>query len=112
MTTQVASITQGMPGEVIEHLKRHHVITLSTSSFTGMPHADTVVYVNDASGQGRPPRPGFAGRVSTILDRLTFKPGLIVRPVGFPPKEHPECAGRRRHCKRTARLKTRGGAAV
>src|SRR6516164_8944979 len=49
MTTQVASITRGMPGEVIEHLKRHHVITLSTSSFTGMPHADTVVYVNDAN---------------------------------------------------------------
>jgi uncharacterized protein YhbP (UPF0306 family) len=50
MTTQVASITQRMPGEVIEHLGRHHVITLSTSSFTGMPHADTVVYVNDADG--------------------------------------------------------------
>ena len=49
MTTQAASITQGMPGEVIEHLKRHHVITLSTSSFTGMPHADTVVYVNNAN---------------------------------------------------------------
>ena len=49
MTTQAASITQGMPGEVIEHLKRHHVITLSTSSFTGMPHADTVVYTNDAN---------------------------------------------------------------
>jgi len=48
MTTQVASTTQGMPGEVIEHLGRHHVITLSTSSFTGMPHADTVVYVNNA----------------------------------------------------------------
>ena len=47
MTTQVASITQGMPGEVIQHLGRHHVITLSTSSFTGMPHADTVVYVNN-----------------------------------------------------------------
>ena len=49
MTTQVPSITQGMPGEVIEHLGRHHVITLSTSSFTGMPHADTVVYTNDAN---------------------------------------------------------------
>jgi uncharacterized protein YhbP (UPF0306 family) len=49
MTTQVASITQGMPGDVIEHLGRHHVITLSTSSFTGTPHADTVVYVNDAN---------------------------------------------------------------
>lgn len=50
MTTQVASITRRMPGEVIEHLGRHHVITLSTSSFTGMPHADTVVYTNDANG--------------------------------------------------------------
>ena len=49
MTTQVPSITQGMPGEVIEHLGRHHVITLSTSSFTGMPHADTVVYTNNAN---------------------------------------------------------------
>jgi uncharacterized protein YhbP (UPF0306 family) len=49
MTAQVASITRGMPGEVIEHLGRHHVITLSTSSFTGMPHADTVVYTNDAN---------------------------------------------------------------
>jgi uncharacterized protein YhbP (UPF0306 family) len=49
MTTQLARVTQGMPGEVIEHLERHHVITLSTSSFTGIPHADTVVYMNDAS---------------------------------------------------------------
>jgi uncharacterized protein YhbP (UPF0306 family) len=48
MTTQVARNTRGMPGEVIEHLGRHHVITLSTSSFTGLPHADTVVYINDA----------------------------------------------------------------
>jgi uncharacterized protein YhbP (UPF0306 family) len=49
MTTQLATVTQGMPGEVIEHLGRHHVITLSTSSFTGMPHADTVVYISDAN---------------------------------------------------------------
>jgi uncharacterized protein YhbP (UPF0306 family) len=49
MTTQLATVTQGMPGEVIEHLDRHHVITLSTSSFTGIPHADTVVYMNDAN---------------------------------------------------------------
>ena len=47
-TTQLTKITDGMPDEVIEHLARHHVITLSTSSFTGMPHADTVVYANDA----------------------------------------------------------------
>jgi uncharacterized protein YhbP (UPF0306 family) len=49
MTSQVASITERMPGDVIEHLARHHVIIVSTSSFTGTPHADTVVYVNDAN---------------------------------------------------------------
>jgi nitroimidazol reductase NimA-like FMN-containing flavoprotein (pyridoxamine 5'-phosphate oxidase superfamily) len=50
MTAQLASVSQGIPGEVVDHLERHHVITLSTSSFTGMPHADTVVYASDASG--------------------------------------------------------------
>ena len=48
MATELASATRGIPGEVVEYLHRHHVITLSTSSFTGMPHADTVVYMNDA----------------------------------------------------------------
>jgi general stress protein 26 len=48
MTTQVASVIQGIPAEVVGHLERHHVITLSTSSFTGMPHADTVVYASDS----------------------------------------------------------------
>jgi uncharacterized protein YhbP (UPF0306 family) len=47
MATELSSITRGIPGEVVEYLHRHHVITLSTSSFTGMPHADTVVYMND-----------------------------------------------------------------
>jgi nitroimidazol reductase NimA-like FMN-containing flavoprotein (pyridoxamine 5'-phosphate oxidase superfamily) len=50
MTAQLASVSQGIPGEVVDHLERHHVITLSTSSFTGMPHADTVVYANDPRG--------------------------------------------------------------
>jgi nitroimidazol reductase NimA-like FMN-containing flavoprotein (pyridoxamine 5'-phosphate oxidase superfamily) len=50
MTAQLASVSTGIPGEVVEHLERHHVITLSTTSFTGMPHADTVVYVNDDRG--------------------------------------------------------------
>jgi nitroimidazol reductase NimA-like FMN-containing flavoprotein (pyridoxamine 5'-phosphate oxidase superfamily) len=40
--------TTGIPEEVMEHLHRHHVVTLSTSSFTGMPHADTVVYTSDS----------------------------------------------------------------
>ena len=46
--TPPTSVTQGIPVEVMEHLHRHHVITLSTTSFTGMPHADTVVYISDA----------------------------------------------------------------
>jgi len=39
---------EGMPAEVTEHLRAHHVITLSTASVTGMPHADTVAYASDA----------------------------------------------------------------
>lgn len=49
MAAAVASATQALSGEVIEHLRRHHVMTLATASFTGIPHADTVVYVNDAN---------------------------------------------------------------
>ena len=48
MTMELTEVTRGMPGEVVEHLQRHHVITLSTSSFTGMPHADTAVYMGDS----------------------------------------------------------------
>jgi len=48
MAAELTSVTRFIPGEVVEYLRRHHVVTLSTSSFTGMPHADTVVYVNDA----------------------------------------------------------------
>ncbi len=33
--------------EVLVYLELHHIITLSTSSFTGLPHASTVAYVND-----------------------------------------------------------------
>jgi hypothetical protein len=39
----------GIPNEVVDYLGLHHVITLGTSSFTGMPHADTVVYGSDAT---------------------------------------------------------------
>jgi len=35
------------PVDVVEYLRLHHVVTLGTSSFTGMPHADTVIFVND-----------------------------------------------------------------
>jgi uncharacterized protein YhbP (UPF0306 family) len=33
--------------EVTDYLGLHHIITLSTASFTGMPHADTVSYASD-----------------------------------------------------------------
>jgi uncharacterized protein YhbP (UPF0306 family) len=49
MTTQLAHVSRVIPDEVVSYLDLHHVITLSTSSFTGMPHADTVVYISDAS---------------------------------------------------------------
>jgi len=39
--------TRKLPTDVAEYLHLHHVVTLGTSSFTGMPHADTVVYAND-----------------------------------------------------------------
>jgi nitroimidazol reductase NimA-like FMN-containing flavoprotein (pyridoxamine 5'-phosphate oxidase superfamily) len=48
MAADLASVTRFIPGEVVEYLRHHHVITLSTSSFTGIPHADTVIYVNDS----------------------------------------------------------------
>jgi len=48
MATETSRVTAGIPAEVVDYLDRHHVITLSTSSFTGMPHADTVVYSSDA----------------------------------------------------------------
>jgi hypothetical protein len=38
---------KAIPGEVMEHLRLHHIVTLGTSSFTGMPHAHTVAYAND-----------------------------------------------------------------
>src|SRR5215470_4568125 len=48
MTANLTSVSTGIPKEVMEHLHRHHVVTLSTTSFTGMPHADTVVYMSDS----------------------------------------------------------------
>ncbi len=35
------------PQDVVEYLRLHHIITLSTASFTGLPHANTVAYAND-----------------------------------------------------------------
>ena len=49
MVEASTSVTRGIPPEVVNYLNLHHIITLSTSSFTGMPHADTVAYTNDDS---------------------------------------------------------------
>jgi hypothetical protein len=39
-----------IPVDVLNYLDLHHIITLGTASFTGMPHAATIAYVSDASG--------------------------------------------------------------
>jgi hypothetical protein len=39
-----------VPMEVLSYLDLHHVITLGTASFTGMPHAATFAYVSDEHG--------------------------------------------------------------
>src|SRR5215469_16075457 len=39
-----------MPQEVLSYLDLHHIITLGTASFTGMPHAATIAYVSDENG--------------------------------------------------------------
>jgi uncharacterized protein YhbP (UPF0306 family) len=44
---ETSKVTKEIPPAVDRYLQLHHVITLSTSSFTGMPHADTVVYCSD-----------------------------------------------------------------
>jgi len=46
---QERSGMRGIPAKVMQHLRRHHVITLSTTSVTGMPHADTVAYASDSA---------------------------------------------------------------
>ena len=39
-----------IPSEVLSYLDLHHIITLGTASFTGMPHAATIAYVSDSAG--------------------------------------------------------------
>ncbi|MBV8560366.1 MAG: cyclic nucleotide-binding domain-containing protein [Acidimicrobiia bacterium] len=39
-----------VPQQVLDYLQLHHVITIATASFTGMPHAATTAYVSDGSG--------------------------------------------------------------
>jgi hypothetical protein len=48
MTQATTKVTVGIPVEVVEYLQLHHIVTISTSSFTGLPHADTVAYSNDS----------------------------------------------------------------
>jgi nitroimidazol reductase NimA-like FMN-containing flavoprotein (pyridoxamine 5'-phosphate oxidase superfamily) len=38
-----------IPEQVISYLRLHHILTLGTSSFTGMPHAATTAYANGTS---------------------------------------------------------------
>ena len=47
MAQATTSVTSGIPTEVVAYLQLHHIVTVSTSSFTGLPHADTVAYAND-----------------------------------------------------------------
>jgi hypothetical protein len=42
--------TVEIPNDVLSYLDLHHIITLGTASFTGMPHAATIAYVSDADG--------------------------------------------------------------
>jgi Cyclic nucleotide-binding domain/Pyridoxamine 5'-phosphate oxidase len=39
-----------IPEQVLDYLTVHHIITIGTASFTGMPHAATVAYASDAAG--------------------------------------------------------------
>lgn len=59
----VETAERTIPREVVEYLHLHHIITLSTASFTGMPHADTVVFGNDSM------RLFFYGVEGSILTR-------------------------------------------
>jgi hypothetical protein len=39
-----------IPKAVLDYLRVHHIITIGTASFTGMPHAATIAYVSDEAG--------------------------------------------------------------
>src|SRR6202035_3010063 len=39
-----------IPSQVLGYLDLHHIITIATSSFTGMPHAATTAYVSSGRG--------------------------------------------------------------
>lgn len=39
-----------IPAAVLDYLNAHHIITIGTASFTGMPHAATIGYASDPGG--------------------------------------------------------------
>jgi hypothetical protein len=42
--------TVEIPQQVLDYLRGHHIVTIGTASFTGMPHAATAAYVTDEHG--------------------------------------------------------------
>jgi nitroimidazol reductase NimA-like FMN-containing flavoprotein (pyridoxamine 5'-phosphate oxidase superfamily) len=45
-----ADSTVEIPQQVLDYLRGHHIVTIGTASFTGMPHAATAAYVTDPWG--------------------------------------------------------------
>jgi hypothetical protein len=80
---------RSQPAEVTAHLRRHHVITLSTTSVTGMPHADTVAYASDAESIFF-----FAGEGTQLLQNLTAS-----RWVSFTIDDYTPAGPRRANCR-------------
>ena len=54
-------VKTGFTNDVVDYLDQHHTMTLSTSSFTGLPHANTALYVHDGT------RITFLARHGSIL---------------------------------------------
>jgi nitroimidazol reductase NimA-like FMN-containing flavoprotein (pyridoxamine 5'-phosphate oxidase superfamily) len=44
---EVQTVKTEFTAEVEAYLRGHHTLTISTSSFTGLPHANTAPYVSD-----------------------------------------------------------------
>jgi nitroimidazol reductase NimA-like FMN-containing flavoprotein (pyridoxamine 5'-phosphate oxidase superfamily) len=47
MGAKMQTVKTEFTEEVVAYLRGHHTLTLSTSSFTGIPHANTAQYVSD-----------------------------------------------------------------
>jgi hypothetical protein len=97
MTLQHVAIAD----QVLAYLRQHHIITLGTASFTGMPHAATIAYASDASGLyfSMPPdqltvvnidanhwasftideyTPDAWSAIATQFESLTYEPGQVI----------------------------------